>query len=216
MFTGIVTHRAALERIESGEGDALTELQVRPTPPLPDPEIGESIALDGTCLTVTAATDDGVLTFQAVPETLRKTTLGDRGVGDEVNLERALRVGDALGGHWVQGHVDGVGRLVSRTQQGEDVRFVIAVDDDLHAGMLAKASVTLDGVSLTVGEVWREAEGGRFSVYLIPHTLKVTGLGGKHAGDRLNVEADVLGRWVGHHLERMLGKNGAPPAELGG
>ena len=216
MFTGIVTHRGVLDGVQRDAGvDALTELRIRPEPQLPEPRIGESVALDGACLTIAAA-EDGVLTFQAIPETLRKTTLGDRAVGDLLNLERALRVGDALGGHWVQGHVDGVGVLVERTQQGEDVRLVIAVDDELHAGMLAKASVTLDGVSLTMGEVWREDDGGRFSVYLIPHTLEVTGLGTKAPGQRLNVEADVLGRWVAHHVHRILAKNDPPRAELTG
>lgn len=206
MYTGIVTHRGRLERIERSEAaDAVTTLYLRPDKPLEPLVIGDSVAIDGVCLTVVSIAD-GVLSFDAIPETLRKTTLGDFAVGDEVNLEAPLRMGDALGGHIVQGHVDGTGTIAAIEQQGEDVRMTIAVDGTLHAGVIPKGSVTLDGASLTVGEVWTEAESDalpqRFSVYLIPHTLAVTGFGRRAVGDRLNVELDVLGRWVEHHLRR--------------
>lgn len=207
MFTGIVTHRGTLTSLVPVDADGALRLVVRPDRPMEGLVIGDSVAVDGCCLTVTAL-EDGTLSFDAIPETLRKTTLGARAVGDVVNLERPLRVGEALGGHWVQGHVDGIGTIAEVERRGEDVRMVIGVSDELYAGMLAKGSVTLDGVSLTVGEVWREegeAASGRFSVYLIPHTLEVTGLGGRTAGDTLNVEADVMGRWVLHHLERLRG-----------
>lgn len=211
MFTGIVTHRGTLESLASAGADGVLRLGIRPDAPMEGLAIGDSVAIDGCCLTVTAL-DDGVLSFDAIPETLRKTTLGLRAEGDVVNLERALRVGEALGGHWVQGHVDGIGEVVEVERQGEDVRLVLAVADDLYAGMLPKGSVTLDGVSLTVGEVWQQAgadPAGRFSVYLIPHTLAVTGFGVLAAGDHCNVEADVMGRWVLHHLERLRGDEGA-------
>ena len=205
MFTGIVTHRGALEAVSRAEqAQDLMRLTIRPTSPMEGLALGDSVAVDGVCLTV-AALEDGRLCFDAIPETLRKTTLGLRTAGDLVNLERALGAGDALGGHWVQGHVDGIGTLSAVERRGEDVRMVIAVDDELFAGMLAKGSVTLDGVSLTVGEVWQEEALCLFSVYLIPHTLEVTGLGQLSVGDRLNVEADILGRWVLHHLERLQG-----------
>lgn len=209
MFTGIVTHRGSIEDIlrggEPGDEAAVVRLRIRPRPPMEGLAIGDSVAVDGVCLTVVSL-EDGVLGFDAIPETLRRTTLGGRRPGDLVNLERALGMGDALGGHWVQGHVDGTGRVAAVERRGEDVRLVIAVEHDLWRGMLQKASVTLDGVSMTVGEVWRE-EGpepaGRFCVYVIPHTLAVTSLGEKQPGDGVNVEADILGRWVLHHLERM-------------
>ena len=207
MYTGIVTHRGTLTSLVPADADGALRLVVRPDRPMEGLVIGDSVAVDGCCLTVTAL-EDGTLSFDAIPETLRKTTLGARTVGDVVNLECPLRMGEALGGHWVQGHVDGIGRIAEIERRGEDVRMVIAVSDDLHAGMLPKGSVTLDGVSLTVGEVWQEegaAPSGRFCVYLIPHTLEVTGLGGRTAGDTLNVEADVMGRWVLHHLERLRG-----------
>ena len=203
MFTGIVTHRGRIEGAESAPGAAgLLRLVVRPLAPMPGLVLGDSVALDGCCLTVVSI-GDGRLSFDAVPETLRKTTLGDRVSGDFVNLEAALKLGDALGGHWVQGHVDGVGTVRAVERHGEDVRLVIGLPEALRGDMLPKGSVTLDGVSLTVGEVWDEKGEERFGVYLIPHTLEVTGFGTKAAGARVNIEADVLGRWVRHHLERQ-------------
>jgi riboflavin synthase alpha subunit len=205
MFTGIVTHRGALEAAEAAEdGQAIMRLRIRPDTSMEGLSLGDSVAVDGVCLTVTAL-EEGLLSFDAIPETLRKTTLGERAPGSILNLERALSAGDALGGHWVQGHVDGIGTIRAVERRGEDVRMVIAVDDELFTGMLAKGSVTLDGVSMTVGEVWREGDQGFFCVYLIPHTLEVTGLGKCQAGDHLNIEADILGRWVQHHLERIQG-----------
>lgn len=207
MYTGIVTHRGRLERIErSGAADAVTTLFLRPDKPLEPLALGDSVAIDGVCLTVVTIAD-GLLSFDAIPETLRKTTLGDLAVGAEVNLEAPLRMGDALGGHIVQGHVDGTGTIAAIERHGEDVRMTIAVDETLHAGVIPKGSVTLDGASLTVGEVWTDSEPSdappqRFSVYLIPHTLAVTGFGRRTVGERLNVELDVLGRWVEHHLRR--------------
>jgi len=205
MFTGIVTHRGELTSLASAGAEGVLRLRIRPDAAMDGLAIGDSVAIDGCCLTVTSL-EDGLLAFDAVPETLRKTTLGQRAQGEFVNLERALRVGEALGGHWVQGHVDGIGAVVAVEHRGEDVRMVFAVSDEVHGGMLTKGSVTLDGVSLTVGEVWR-GEGadpaGRFSVYLIPHTLDVTGFGTLAPGDHCNVEADVMGRWVLHHLERL-------------
>ncbi len=202
MFTGIVTHRGRVESLEAAGADGLLRLHISTEPAIEGLKIGDSVALDGCCLTVTAL-EGGRMAFDAIPETLRKTTLGDRTAGDVVNLESALRMGDALGGHWVQGHVDGVGTLRSVEVQGEDVRMGISLPEALRGDMLPKGSVTVDGVSLTVGEVWDEDGEERFSIYLIPHTLEVTGLGTKQAGERVNLEGDVMGRWVRHHLERL-------------
>jgi riboflavin synthase len=202
MFTGIVTHRGRIASLEPAGTDGALRLCVAPEPALERVTVGDSVAVDGCCLTVTALRG-GALSFDAIPETLRKTTLGDRRVGDRVNLEGALRMGDALGGHWVQGHVDGVGCVRAIETRGEDVRMVIGVPAALSGDVLPKGSITVDGVSLTVGEVWQEGAEERFSVYLIPHTLAVTGLGGKRVDERVNLEGDVLGRWVRHHLARM-------------
>ncbi len=157
MFTGIVTHRGRVVNAETvGDGDAaLRRLTLDTKTPLEGVAVGDSIALDGCCLTVVRI-DGSRLDFEAVPETLRLTTLGERSAGDEVNLETALKAGDVMGGHWVQGHVDGTGRITEVRQVGDDVRMVVEVPSRLHEGLIAKGSVTVDGVSLTVGEVWRE------------------------------------------------------------
>jgi len=185
--------------------EALRRLTLDTGTPL-DVAIGDSVALDGVCLTVVRI-EDAQLDFEAIPETLRLTTLGERVAGDEVNVEVSLKAGDPMGGHWVQGHVDGTGSVAAIERRDDDVRMVIEVPLGLHEGLIAKGSVTLDGVSLTVGEVWLEdgaAETGRFSVYLIPHTLEVTGLGARNPGDRVNIEVDVVGRWVAHHVQRAM------------
>jgi len=204
MFTGIVTHRGRLETLEAAGADEILRLRIAPEPMMEGLAVGDSVAVDGCCLTVTAL-EDGRLAFDAIPETLRKTTLGHLVAGDVVNLEGALHMQDALGGHLVQGHVDGVGIVRGVESRGEDVRLSIGLPAALAGDVLPKGSVTIDGVSLTVGEVWTEGEEERFSVYLIPHTLAVTGLGRRAPGDGVNLEADVLGRWVRHHLERMRG-----------
>jgi len=194
MFTGIVTHCGRVEQAER-RADGALRLVVRPESPMPPVALGASVAVDGACLTVVDAVG-GSLAFEAVPETLRKTTLGTLARGSRVHLERALRVGDELGGHWVQGHVDGMARLAAVEARGAEVRWVMQLPAGLEGSVLPKGSVTLAGVSLTVGEVWREGASECFSVYLIPHTLAVTVLGERRPGDLLNVEADVLGRWL--------------------
>jgi riboflavin synthase len=194
VFTGIVTHTGRVAGAMRGPGGALA-LVVVPDVPFQGLALGASVAVDGVCLTVVDQAD-GRLAFDVVPETLRKTTLGSYRTGRRVNLERALRVGDELGGHWVQGHVDGTAELTHVERHGDEVRLRLRLAPDMHGSLLPKGSVTLDGVSLTVGEVEPGAAGGSFSVYLIPHTLAVTTLGERRPGDRLNVEADVLGRWL--------------------
>jgi riboflavin synthase len=216
VFTGIVTHRGRILAMGEAAGGS-RRILLEPTTAMEEVRLGASVAVDGVCLTVSHV-ERGGLAFDVVPETLRKTTLGERAVGDLVNLERALRVGDELGGHWVQGHVEGCGEVVGVERRGDDVRLSVAVSPALLSGVIPKGSVTLDGVSLTVGEVEQATEagrGGRFGVYLVPHTLAVTGLGGRRVGDRVNVEPDVLGRWVEHHVRRALsatdGEEGAGP-----
>jgi riboflavin synthase alpha subunit len=200
MFTGIVTQRATVTECRPlGAAGSAVRLSVRLERPVPGLAAGDSVALDGCCLTVVLV--DGVaLAFDAVPETLRRTTLGDRRPGDRLHVEPALKAGDPLGGHLVQGHVDGVGRVERVERTGDDVRLVVALPSALFGSALEKGSVALDGVSLTVSH----AEEERFAVHLIPHTLAVTGLGEKRTGDRVNVEADVVGRWVEHHVRRLL------------
>ena len=184
MFTGIV--------VELGEVLApAPDLRLRAPGVASGAAIGDSVSIEGCCLTVTAIEGDE-LRFHAVPETLERTMLGGVRAGDRVNLEPALRVGDRMGGHWVQGHVDGVGSVVSLEPDGEAVNVTIAAPAELLRTTIVKGSITVAGVILTVTAV----DDTGLSVSLIPHTLDVTTLGGLEPGRRVNLEADVLGRYV--------------------
>ncbi len=154
-------------------------------------EIGESFAINGCCLTVVEAGDEGVA-FDAGAETLSRTNLGKLKTGDFVNLERSLRVGDRLGGHFVTGHIDAVGQLDQREDDVEWSTFWFSVPPELTTQMVSKGSVGVDGVSLTLVDV----EKNRFSVALIPHTLRVTTLGRLNLGDPVNIETDVLAKYA--------------------
>jgi len=189
MFTGLITDVGQIAEVEDREGGR--RLRVRTGLETEKFEIGESIAVDGACLTVTGVEDD-VFSVELSPETLDRTTLGDRGVGDGLHLERALRVGDRLGGHFVQGHVEAVGTVCSREADGESVRLRIEVPEDFERWLIAKGAVAIDGVSLTVAAV----DGGVFDVALIPHTLECTKLGSYRQGDGVNLEGDMLGKYV--------------------
>jgi riboflavin synthase len=162
---------------------------------------GESIAVNGVCLTLVAH-QDGVLSFDAGPETLERTNLGELEPGDRVNIERALRAGDRLGGHFVQGHVDGTARISERRRDGawEFVTFEGA--PECTDAMAPQGSVAVDGVSLTVVSV----AAGRFQVMLIPHTLEHTTLGFKPVGARVNIESDILGKYVVEAVRRLGAK----------
>ena len=165
--------------------------------------VGDSIAINGCCLTVVER-DGGVLAFQAGEETLSRTNLGELKAGSPVNLERSLRVGDRLGGHFVTGHIDGAGDLLERSDDGDWANLWFGVSTELALQMAGKGSVAVDGVSLTLVDVGDD----RFSVALIPHTLAVTTLGALRPGDRVNIETDLLAKYV----QRItLGEN-APPA----
>jgi len=186
MFTGLIQQIGTVERVQSG---AMTDLWVQST--FDALELGESIACDGCCLTVVEARG-GNFKLQASPETLRRTTLGEWKAGTKVNLERALRVGDRLGGHWVQGHVDSTAQLRSTREEGGSRVVSFELPSALAPFFIEKGSVTVDGISLTVNEVKK----GSFAVALIPETLARTTLGGKGAGARVNLEADLVGKYV--------------------
>jgi riboflavin synthase len=193
MFTGLVE---ALGRVRDlsfdGTGRRLTLAEPTLAPEL---VLGESVAVNGACLTVVSR-DAEAFAFQVGPETLRRTNLRALKLGDRVNLERSLRLGDRLGGHLVQGHIDGVGAVAERIPQGDWVTIWFTCPPELAAQMVAKGSVAVDGVSLTLVDVER----GRFSVALIPHTLTQTTLGFKGPGDAVNLETDLLGKYVWKHL----------------
>ncbi len=194
MFTGLVQSLTTVRAVVSeGPGvrlviaDSMTALRAA---------VGDSIALNGCCLTVVSV-DDECLTFEAGPETLARTTLGKLAKGDRVNLETSLEVGDELGGHLVTGHIDAVGTIDARQDDAEWSTLWIRVPGDLMRQMASKGSVAVDGVSLTLVDV----EDQRFSIALIPHTLHVTTLGSRQVGDRVNLETDVLAKYVQRQLE---------------
>jgi riboflavin synthase len=196
MFTGIVEELGEVAYATDAGGDAAV-LAVRGPLVATDARHGDSIAVNGVCLTVVGSTD-GVLRFDVMGETLRRSSLGVLRPGSGVNLERAATLGSRLGGHLVQGHVDGVGTILARepADQWEVVRF--ALPPELERYVVEKGSIAVDGVSLTVMAVGA----GEFSVGLIPTTLKLTVLGAKTPGDPVNLEVDVIAKYV----EKMLGE----------
>jgi riboflavin synthase len=190
MFTGLVQHLGEVGKM-SREGGGGARLAVLAPGFVDGVEIGESIAVNGVCLTVVAACSQAC-SFEVSPETLRRTNLGELHKGAPANLERALRLSDRLGGHLVQGHVDGMGRLASRKPDGDWEIFWFECPPDLTGQMVPKGSICIDGVSLTLVEVGAD----RFSVALIPHTLAATTLGRKKPRDSVNLETDVLAKYV--------------------
>jgi len=196
VFTGLVEGLGLIERTEP-EGSGRRLMIAWPDPPAKEPlELGESVAVNGCCLTVVAA-DGRRFEVQAGPETLARTNLGGRRAGDRVNLERALRVGDRLGGHFVQGHIDTTATLRHRRPEGEWEFLAFDLDPSWTPLLVPKGSIAVDGVSLTLVDV----EPGGFSVMLIPHTLAVTSLGLIRPGDRVNIETDILAK----HVQKLLG-----------
>jgi riboflavin synthase len=191
MFTGIVEELGVVVAVEPVADGQSARLSVRGPIVTSDARHGDSIAVDGVCLTVVESLE-GMFTADVMGETLVRSTLGALRPGDPVNLERAVKVGDRLGGHLVQGHVDGVGSIVDRTPaaQWELVRF--SLPDDLDRYLVEKGSITVDGVSLTVVEAGRDW----FTVGLVPTTIAATTLGHKGIGDRVNLEVDVLAKYV--------------------
>jgi len=194
MFTGLVEDVGAIVFAER-RSDAVV-LGVRPQRiALAELEVGESICHNGSCLTVTDVTADGYRVL-AGGETLARTTLGTLTVGGRVNLERSLRVGDRLGGHWVTGHIDGTGELVSRTDLGSNLVLVFGAPSSLLRYVVEKGSIAVAGVSLTINAV----DPATFSVAIIPHTRDHTTLGDLAPGDRVNLEVDILAK----HVEKLV------------
>jgi riboflavin synthase len=201
MFTGLVEGMGSVaEAAVEGPG---TRLVIVPPEALgAGTAVGDSVAINGCCLTVVAA-QDGRWSFQAGPETLHRTNLGQIRAGDRVNFERALPADARLGGHFVQGHIDGCGMVDCIRREGEWVTIWFRVPSQLTGQMVSKGSVAVDGVSLTLVDV--DAE--RFSVALIPHTLEVTTLGLRREHDCVNVETDILAKYV----QKMLGCSRVTP-----
>jgi riboflavin synthase len=192
MFTGLIEDLgtvAAVDRVPKG-----VRMSVRTR--LADIEHGASVAVDGVCLTAVDVAG-GKFTADVSAETLARSTLGERKVGDTVNLELPMALGDRLGGHLVLGHVDGVGEIASREEVGEGVRMTLRLPSGLSPLVVYKGSIALDGISLTVNEV---LDPDRISLFIIPETLRATTWGKKPVGARVNVEADILGK----HVARLM------------
>jgi riboflavin synthase len=203
VFTGIVEAVGRVVAVEPRGG--LVRLRVQAPAIAAEAALGASIAVNGACLTLTEARD-GVLAFDAVPETVERTSLGALHAGSRVNLERALRADGRLDGHLVQGHVDATGRVRALERHGDDVRLAVDCDAAFARLLVPKGSIAIDGVSLTLVHVGEEG----FDVALIPHTLRETNLGDRRPGDPVNLEADVLGKYVLRYLERVYGSAARP------
>lgn len=194
MFTGLVEEVGVLEAITGNE--QASRLVIRAGRVLEGVQLGDSISVNGICLTVTSFTSRH-FSVDVMPETLNKTNLRQLRQGQRVNLERAMRLGDRFGGHIVSGHVDGTGKILSRQPHANAVLFRIEAKPELLKYVIPQGSICIDGISLTVVNV----EETGFSVSIIPHTLAETSLQDRHPGDRVNLEADVIGKYV----ERLLG-----------
>jgi riboflavin synthase len=195
VFTGIVRELGMVVEVEEAAGGRALVVSAPET--AGRTKLGDSVAIDGVCLTATRVDGDSIA-FHAVPETIARSTLGELGVNEPVNVEPALRAGEELGGHYVQGHVDAVGRIQSVEAEGEGLRVFVEAPDDVLRYCVEKGSITVDGVSLTVAELADDA----FAVALVPHTLEGTTLSGVRPRQRVNLEADVLAKYV----ERLLAR----------
>ena len=189
MFTGIVREVGRVVGLEGGEMGRTLVVEAPETAAATS--VGDSVAIGGVCLTADAV-DGGRIRFHTVPETLRRTSLGGLAEGSDVNVEPALRAGDALGGHYVQGHVDGLGAIGSVEAEGDGLRVVVEAPPEILRYCVEKGSITVDGVSLTVAELLEDA----FAVALVPHTLGATTLCDLAPGRQVNLEVDVLAKYV--------------------
>jgi riboflavin synthase len=194
MFTGIVSEIGRIDAIAATPAGARLRLAAPAT--AAECRLGDSVSIEGCCLTVVEI-GDGVLEFDVVAETLRRTTLGDLAPDDHVNVEPAMRMGDRLGGHWVQGHVDGVGTVAAVEPDGDGTLVTFTAPPAVLRYVIEKGSMCVSGVSLTVTAF----DDDSFAVALIPHTLAVTTLGGVQPGSRVNLEADLVGKYV----EKLVG-----------
>lgn len=204
MFTGLVEEKGQIISLRRGADSARLKISARRV--MEGLAIGDSIAVNGVCLTVTTF-DRGAFTADVMAETLAKTNLGELQPGDWVNLERALRLGDRLGGHLVSGHIDGVGTIVKRERHDIATLITIAAPGEVMRYIIKKGSVAIDGTSLTVVDFDEDT----FQVSLIPHTARATVLGDKRPGDRVNLEGDLIGKYV----ERWMGAREGMAGEKG-
>lgn len=190
MFSGIIEELAKVS-FQDSKPDGGSRLVVESAILSPEASIGDSIAVNGVCLTVTSV-EKGKLSFDISPETLRVTNLNQLGSGDVANLELSLQIGDRLGGHFVSGHIDDVGEIVDRRSEGDCSVFKIAANKDILNLLIDRGSISVDGISLTVTKIFEDA----FELVIIPHTAKLTTLGTKSVGDKVNLESDMIGKYI--------------------
>jgi len=200
MFTGIVEEMGAVTALEKTL--AGTRMTILASTVMSDLKIGDSVSVNGTCLTVVSKGECN-FSVEVSPETLSVTTLGLLTAGTPVNLERAMKLNERIGGHLVAGHVDGIGTIRNRHQEGNAIFFTIEAPSEILRYCVVKGSITIDGISLTINDVTNHG----FSIAIIPHTAKVTTLGLKQANDTVNLESDLIGKYV----ERLLQERSQPP-----
>lgn len=193
MFTGIILEMGEVVDIQKKGG--ITQLSVKSREIPKDAKIGDSISVNGTCLTIVEIKGNNI-GFDLSEETLRSSNLGLLKVGDRVNLEPSLRLDSRLGGHFVSGHIDGTGRIKSKTKIGDTFKIEIEAPDDILNFLIKKGSVAVDGISLTVVDILKKS----FTVVIIPHTARLTTLGFKQSGDTVNIEIDMIGKYVAKFL----------------
>ena len=197
MFTGIVEGTAEVKSISKSRKGADTAMTLRLGRLARGLKVGDSVCVNGTCLTVTRLSR-GEADFEMVAETIRRTSLGQVRSGDKVNIERSLKVGDRLEGHFVLGHVDGTGTVEDIVKLPSETKLWIKLDKDLSKSIVEKGSIAIDGVSLTLVDV----KGDKISVSLIPHTLDMTTLGLRSKGDKVNIEIDIIGKYVANNIPK--------------
>ncbi|MHB9037872.1 MAG: riboflavin synthase [Armatimonadota bacterium] len=200
MFTGLIEE---IGTVKSFTGGTVGRVVVASSSVASEVALGDSVAVSGVCLTVTSV-GDKELSFDAVPETLSRSTLKDLRRGDKVNLEASLRVGKMLGGHFVQGHVDGMGKIESISRLAESVVLRVVAPPDIMRFVVEKGSVAIDGISVTVAS----ANDSWFTIAVIPHTLEVTTLGLRRPGDSVNLETDIIGKYVEKFVSARKGSSG--------
>jgi len=196
MFTGLVENLGIIKEIGIKDGSTIISIETKMD--LSESKIGDSISISGMCLTIVDI-ERNIFTFEASPETISRTILKELKNGDKVNLERAMRINDRLGGHLVTGHIDGMGTIQNKTKAGNSIKIEIVVSGDTFKYIVEKGSVTIDGISLTVNDCQRNV----IIINVIPHTAQHTTLRFKKAGDKVNVETDIIGKYV----EKLLYKN---------
>ena len=195
MFTGIIEELGVVGKIETSREPRLFSIKAKMI--AEDLKKGDSVSVNGACLTVVDV-KKGSFSVEAIEETLKRTSLGDLRPADKVNLEGALKAGAKISGHFMTGHVDGAGTILSKKEDKGAVLIEVAAEKDLLDGIVQKGSIAVDGISLTIVEIKQSS----FSVYMIPHTAQVTTLGFKKTGDKVNLEIDMLGKFVRKFLDR--------------